>query len=154
MSQDIIAHQDMSAEQLALVASLLSRAPPVSISVHLGVPFEAPSARGVTFRKPGRKPSDTELAAVYDEAPKQGQHFIVVIRNDVVDDVSLVLTVAHELAHVRQEQAHPFSENRAQVATNACEQTNYLVLRNWAYRQICYRVSRYMNTMSGSDASR
>ena len=107
MLPDIIAHQDMSEEQLALVASLLSGAPPVSIRVHLGVPFEAPSARGVTFRKPGRKPSDTELAAVYDEAPKQGQHFIMATRNDVVDDVSLVLTVAHELEHVRQEQGCP-----------------------------------------------
>jgi len=95
---------NLSSSQVELVEPILSTAPSARITVHFGIGFASPSAFGVTFRKPGKKPCDSELRALYNATPKDGPRFVVAIRGDAAaDDVKLMLTLAHELEHVRQE---------------------------------------------------
>lgn len=106
MPAQVISHGNLTVAQRQAVERLLNAAPDV-VRVHFSVAFKSPSAFGVTLRNPGRRPQDPQLAALYREPPKPGPWFIVAIRDDVTEDVKLLLTLAHELEHVRQELACP-----------------------------------------------
>ena len=106
MPAHLISRGTLTPAQCGFIQRLLDAGPDVA-RVHLGVPFKSPSAFGVTFRKPGRKPQDPELAPLYRDAPKPGPWFIIAIRGDVTNDAQLLLTLAHELEHVRQELTCP-----------------------------------------------
>lgn len=95
-------HGDVTEAQEALLHALEDDDLPRPVGVHCGVQWGSGESLGVSFFKPGKRHPDPVLAAIYDSAPRDS--FIVVLSpRAMADDVGLIVTVAHELEHLRQE---------------------------------------------------
>lgn len=85
-------------------------APLARIYLHYGERWDHPvEAVGVTFpTSMPVPPVDHHLRGLWRSAKRDGQDFLLAIRDEVLsNDIRLVITVAHELEHARQEVAAP-----------------------------------------------
>lgn len=94
----------LSSHQRQLVKVLHADVPPATIHIHYGVHWKQPSATGVTIPRSSRRPEDPQLAELWSAISDRTSGFLVVIgESALASDEELLITLGHELQHVRQE---------------------------------------------------
>jgi len=118
----------LNTRQRELVVHVHAQAPAATIHVRYGEEWTEPAGDGVTFpRRNTHRPRDQHLAQLWQQVPRRKQGFLVAIRKAALsDDARLVVTLGHELEHVRQELAVPGILVMAGLALSFVEQTALL----------------------------
>lgn len=117
----------LTARQQELVAKVHAQAPATTIHIHYNVEWAQPDVPAITCpRKDTQKPPAPVLLELWQQLPRRAQSFLIAVRK-CLDDTKLVITVAHEVEHVRQELKWPGIVKLRSVAWEFARLTGLLV---------------------------